>query len=554
MLKKDSLIKGTLILAAAALVARFLGIFQKVPLDYIMGAEGNYFFSTANQIYLWLLIIATAGIPSTISKMISERYAQGRISEGQQIYRAALLFGAGTGIILSSLMFLFAPIIGEAFAKYPGITPSIQAIAPALLLFPTIAMMRGYFQGRQMMSAGGISQIIEQILRVVTGIGLALIGLSIGYSDERLAALATVGGVFGSVGAFLVMIWYAMKLRKQDQAEQQAGGAVRAQPTEGQDTSSKLKYRTIYSEIFRVSLPIVLTAMTVQFLYMVDSMFFARLTGAFYSTPKEGLDAAAWFGMRAQSIAGIPPILAIALSTSIIPVISAAYAVRNMQEVMQKASLVLRIVVFTGVPVALYLVVSSLSVTGALYSDARGSGIVAALTAGTIFQITMMTTNSILFGLGRQNAPMVHTLIGIGLKIVASLVLGPLLGVYGLIIASSICFIVISSLNLRTIRSILPIRILGNRWLPYGLVLACIAAIGLLINWAGLYLLELMPDKLAYLITAAVTGVAVSGMYMVLLILFRAVTAADIASFPGPLRKVFQPLLRLVGGRRSGQA
>ena len=111
MAKKDSLIKGTIILAAAALVARFLGIFQRIPLDNLMATQSGVYFNDANNIYLMLLIVATGGIPSAISKMISQRYALGRPDEAQRIYRAALWFGTVTGILVSILLFVFAPYI-----------------------------------------------------------------------------------------------------------------------------------------------------------------------------------------------------------------------------------------------------------------------------------------------------------------------------------------------------------------------------------------------------------------------------------------------------------
>lgn len=76
--KKETFIKGTLILAAAALIARVLGLVQRVPLEHILGDIGNASFTISNTVYLMLLTVATAGIPSTLSKMVSERYALGR--------------------------------------------------------------------------------------------------------------------------------------------------------------------------------------------------------------------------------------------------------------------------------------------------------------------------------------------------------------------------------------------------------------------------------------------------------------------------------------------
>jgi len=534
-LKKDSLIRGTIILAAAALIARFLGIFQRVPLDYMLTEAGGAYFTAANNIYLLLLVIATAGIPSAISKMIAERHARGRFDEAREIYRAALLFGIVTGVAVSAALMLLAPLLAR---DNPGAAASIRAIAPALLLFPVIAMMRGYFQGRQYMTAGAVSQIVEQILRVVTSVSLAFALYSWGYGDERIAAAASAGTIFGAAGAFAVMLGYAVKLRRADAADRRRTGAAAA--TRGR----RMRYGAIYREIFRMSVPIVLTSMTVQFFYYFDTQFFYRLTEVYYGSrdlTNAALDA---LGMKAQTIAGIPPILAVALSQSIIPVISSAYATGNMREVSRQASLVLRIVIFTGVPLALALTAAAESVTGLLYTPG-GSGVVAALTAGTVLQIVMMTTNSTLFGLGKPRQAMYHTLTGMAVKAALSVLLGPALGVYGLILASTLGFLWIGAFNVLSIRKVTPIAVLGPRWLPYlGAVLVAAAA-GFGVDAAGLRLLDALPYKLACFFTAAASCAVSGAAYLALMVLLGAVTREDAATFPGPLKKLFAPLLRL---------
>ena len=193
---KESFIKGTLILAAAALVARVLGVVQRVPLEHMLGVSGGAAFGLASNVYLMLLTFATAGIPSTLGKMVSEKYALNRPKEAQRIYFAAILFGLGMGVLITALLYIFAPVYAK-MSSVPEATLAIRALAPALILFPVIAMMRGYFQGRNQMAPGGISQIIEQILRVVTAVGLAYLFLMWGYSEEKMAAGASFGGATG---------------------------------------------------------------------------------------------------------------------------------------------------------------------------------------------------------------------------------------------------------------------------------------------------------------------------------------------------------------------
>ncbi|SEO17992.1 polysaccharide biosynthesis protein [Paenibacillus sp. OV219] len=541
MVKKDSLIKGTIILAAAALVARFLGIFQRIPLDYMTDSHGGGYFTVANNIYLMLLIVATGGIPSAISKMVSERYAQGRPDEAKRIYKAALLFGSVTGVLITVLLLVFAPFYATHIAEKPGADLAVRAIAPALLFFPIIAMMRGYFQGRQLMAAGGVSQIIEQILRVITAVGLAYMVLAWGWGQRWIAAAATFGSVFGSVGAFIVMLSYARKLRRQDALDKSAAALEKSAVSEKRST---LSFKSIYRELFKISVPIVITSMTVQFIYFFDTSFFIKLTHGYYSVPDadQMLD---WLGVKAQALAGIPPILAIALSQSMIPVISSAYSVRNMKEVERQASLVMRIVVFTGVPVSLIMTVAATSITGLLFANTGGSLAVAALTAGTIFQITMMTSNTILTSMNKPRMPMRHALIGIVVKVVTSLALAPLFGVYGLILSSTICFMTIASLNFRMIRKEITLSILGTRWIGYALTIAISSGAGWAVDYACRHYITGIPVKLTYALSCILTGGVSFGLYVALLILLRVITAADAASFPGPLRKLLNPLMRI---------
>jgi len=561
MVKKDSLIKGTIILAAAAMVARVLGIFQRVPLQHAMDVKGNSAFGQANTVYLLLLVFATAGIPSAISKMVSERLELGRHEEVSRIYRAAVRFGIVAGVVMTALLLAIAPLYAR-LSGVPQATPAIRAIAPSLLLFPVIAMMRGYFQGRQFMLAGGVSQIVEQIARVVTAVGLAYLLLGWGYGDTTVAAGGAFGSVIGSVAAFLVMLWYAYKLRKADRLAPAAAAAT-AETAETIRTASDAgppvlkRTRDIYSAIFRISIPILLTAMTVQLIYTIDQTLLVPLSKWKFAADQVDI----WHAVmtnNAQSVAGIPPVLAIALSTSILPVLSAAYASGNMERVRSQGTLAMRIAVFSGLPVVLLLAIGANPVNGLLfkppegYAEPVGSAIVGWLTAGTIFQITMMTSNAILNGLGRQRTAMVHTLTGIGIKLALSFALTPFFGVYGLLAATSVCFIFVTVWNMASIRGLTGIRALGDRWPGFAAAVAVLAAGGGAISYYGVEWLKPLGSKWPYLLTTGLLGLFLGVAYPLLLFALRVIRAEDIESYPARIRRLLRPFARLQrGGRRQ---
>ncbi|NJJ41390.1 polysaccharide biosynthesis protein [Paenibacillus apii] len=536
MSKKDSFVKGTIILAAAALVARVLGIFQRVPLEHLFDDVGDAAFSQANNVYLMLLTLATAGIPSTLSKMVSERYALNRPDEARQVYRAALIFGAVAGVIISAALYITAPL----FAKHAGVpesTLAIRAIAPALLLFPTIAMMRGYSQGRNNMMANGISQIVEQIARVMTAILLAFLLLHQGYGNPVMAAGASFGSVFGSIGAFAIMLYAAIKMKRSDK---QSG--IQA------SSEAKLPLLGIYKDIFSLSIPIILSSMTIQAVYFIDSSLIVPLLSGQVGVP-EATRQLAILGQKAQSIAGIPPVLAIALSTSLIPVISAAYARRDEEHLKRQITLAMRIAILTGTPIVLSLVVAAYSVNGLLFTSPSGSGMIALLTLGTIFQITMTTSNSILLGMGKSRISMFYVLAGIIVKLAASVLLSRFMGIYGIIIATALCFIVITALNLRLLRTIVPFEIMGKRWRGYLLAVLVSGAAGYGLNEAGISLAGMMPARLAYLIACLAAGAAVVILYLVMLIVLGVLSAQELASYPRPVRRLLSPLMKLQPSR-----
>ncbi|GAB2676955.1 oligosaccharide flippase family protein [Paenibacillus thermoaerophilus] len=530
---KDSLVKGTLILAVAALVARALGLVQRVPLEHLLGKDGSGMFGQANNAYLALLVIATAGIPSALSKLVSERMELGRHREAQDLFRASVLFALAAGVVLTAGLYLLAPWYAE-FSRVPDSAAAIRAISPTLLLFPLIAMLRGYFQGNRMMMPGGISQIVEQLIRVAAALALAGVLLGLGFSVPVAAAGAAFGSVIGGVAALAVMLYYYRKLRREQAAKS------------GRGTADETRLRTgeAYKLILRISVPITLFSLAVPLLYMLDSSLLGPLLA-----PQMGEQRAAeWLGIltgRAQPIAGLPIILAVALSQSVIPVISSAYAKGDADEVARQTSLCLRLSLLSGLPAVVALSVAAEPLTGFLYTDAEGAGMVSLLTAGTIFQILMMTTGAILMGLGRVNACVAFVGIGLAVKLAALYALTPLLGPNGIPVSTSLCFAVASVLNLWYLRRMVAYRVFGVRWV--GLIATVLG-----MSAAGHALLQLAEEAFGggnqYLhdgFALALSGGVMLLLYPVLLGVTGVVTKADAAAFPPRVRRLIGRFVKL---------
>lgn len=580
-------------MAGAAFLARALGVVQRIPLQRLLDDAGMATYVTSYNVYMWLLMLATAGFPSAIAKLVSEKYAVGLPEEGEAIRRAALRYAWVAGIAAFALVYFLAPVISRINGD-PDAELAIRALAPALLLFPWIAVERGYFHGRQRMGANGLSQIWEQILRVVTSVLLAYMLLELGYGLVWAAAGASFGGVLGAVAAAAVMLYYGVKLRKEDAAPQRVaapagggdggdgavvrggaiagggavaggsgvvpdGGAVGVVPAAGatgNGSADVSSFGAIFRAILKLSIPVSITALAVPTVYLIDSLVTIPLLRGELG-PELAKNMLGLLQGRAQAIAGIPVIFAIALSQSILPIISSAFVRGEGPEVERQTSLALRMALISGLPAVVVLAAAAYPLNTFVFGDADGTWIIIALVCSVLFQIVMMISGSILLGLGRPELPMKHIGVGVGAKLVLSFALAPFLGIYGIVAATAICFAVTMTLNLRSLRGMVNYEVMGRRSLPFLITVLGQTVVGAAVSWAVYSYVHPFGSPLwdALLQTALAAAVAVA-VYPALLLRTGAITPDDIGGMPNAVRKLwtraepFLQKLRILPGNK----
>src|SRR5699024_4872033 len=127
--------------------------------------------------YTFFLAFATAGVPSAISKQISYFNAIQEYEISKKIYRQGLILMSLTGVISALLLFFLAPMIAESSpaANHDSAILVMRSLVPALLIIPIQSVTRGLFQGHNRMREPAISQILEQLLRVLFILGSAFI-------------------------------------------------------------------------------------------------------------------------------------------------------------------------------------------------------------------------------------------------------------------------------------------------------------------------------------------------------------------------------------------
>lgn len=170
--KTNSFMQNVLILMFAQIMVKVLGLVYKFVITNFdgFGDTGLGYYSSGYQIYSLLLALSSIGIPSVISKLVSERIAIGDQKGAQRIFKICLALFTGIGAVLSLVLYFGAEYIANTVYNVVDTMYVMKALAPAIVFVSASAVFRGYFAGQNNMKPTSYSQIIEQLLNCILSI------------------------------------------------------------------------------------------------------------------------------------------------------------------------------------------------------------------------------------------------------------------------------------------------------------------------------------------------------------------------------------------------
>ena len=203
------------ILALAGILVRIIGMLYRMPLNDIIGKQGNGYYTSAFNVYNILLILSSYSMPVAVSKMISARIARGEYRNCSRILKAALIYATVIGGVAAVVLWfgadLFAELIKTPFSRY-----ALKTLAPTIWIMAYLGVLRGYFQGTGTMVPTAVSQILEQIINAIVSVVAAGILFDVGVSINAAQgardysyALGAAGGTIGTgAGALTALIYF----------------------------------------------------------------------------------------------------------------------------------------------------------------------------------------------------------------------------------------------------------------------------------------------------------------------------------------------------------
>lgn len=516
---KKSFVQGAVVLGIAGIIIKVLGAFFRIPLANLIGDQGMGYYQTAYPIYVLFLTLATAGIPIAISRMVSERIAMDEYYEAHKVFRVSFILLFIIGITSASICFFGADLLVSAMGN-PGARFAMMAIAPALLFVPMQAAYRGYFQGMQDMKPTAVSQVIEQLFRVVAGLSLAY--LLIKYGRHLAAAGASFGATAGAIGGVITVVSIYLYKRRQLESN--------IERTKRQHSE---KSSTILAKIFIIAIPVTIGAAIMPIMSAIDvGIVMRRLQETGWTHEAANSMYGQLTGMAGPLI-NFPQVLTQAVAMSLVPAVAAAYKQKDMTFLRENVQVGLRMSIIIGLPCAFGLMTLAEPIMLLLYPMQRQSAVSAApclfiMAAGVIFLSTVQTLTGVLQGIGKQMIPVRNLFIGAIAKVIITYTLTGVeaINVKGAAIGTVAAYIIAATLNLIAVKKYTGVK--------FDLMLTYIKPlIAALTMSAGAWLTHRILFGIMGNAMATIIAVGVAGMvYCIMLFVIRAIKKDEIERLP----------------------
>ncbi|MDY3827486.1 MAG: polysaccharide biosynthesis protein [Clostridium sp.] len=439
-MKKQSLIKGSLILSIAGIFTRALGLFFRWPLIMLIGDEGIGYYQMSYPLYVFFIGIAS-GVPIAISKIISENNALEDVNSNfiviKEAFIAMMILSIGTSLSLFFGAKYIIKIFNWDFKAYY----SLIGISIAPIVVSALTIFRGFFQGYQNMTPSAISQIIEQVGRVIFGVGLAIAFLP--YGIEFSAGGASFGAVVGGIIAVVYLFIKYIRIKRENNI-----GEIKTDAH-------------ILNKILNIAIPISLGTSVSTAMSLIDSFLVPQglLKAGF--TSKEATILYAQLTGKASVIVNIPLTISMAICISVIPIIAEVFLLKRYEELQRKVNLIIKLAMIIAIPCYLGLFFMAEPIMKTIFPGKyEGYLILKYLSISIPFIIITQITTSILQGIGRYIIPVINLLIGCMFKAILTIILVPNIkfNIYGAVASSIIAYIIVSVINVIIVRKILNIR------------------------------------------------------------------------------------------------
>lgn len=350
IMKKNNFVQGAFIATLGIVITKILGILYVIPFYAIIGEQGGALYGYAYSIYLVFMAISSAGIPLAISKIISEYQTLGYYNAKQRAFKIGKQIATTLGILCFIILFVFAPQIATAILgdlkggnTIEDVTFVIRVISTAITVVPVLSIYRGYFEGHKFITPTAISQVFEQVVRVLVIVVGSFLTLKVfNLSLTTAVGVAVFGATVGSFASYFYLIEKRFKNKKKFEEK------------ELNVKEPKITNKQILKKIMIYAFPLIMIDIFKSLYSVVDTVTVVKTLGPIYGT-KTAESIMSILSTWAAKFNMIIISISTGMIVSLTPNLTASAVVGNTEDVKKKINQSFQMLIFLILPMTVGL-------------------------------------------------------------------------------------------------------------------------------------------------------------------------------------------------------
>ncbi len=512
-MRKNSIVKGTLILTAAGILTRILGFVYRIYMSNILGAEGMGLYQLIMPIYTLAWSISCSGFTTTLSKLTASERAKKEYGNMGLLLKQSVFITTSVGILLTVLLIFTSEYLGLHVFKDERVISSLKILALAFPFMASGSCIRGYFLGLQETMVPAVNQVLEQIVRMAVIYVLA--GSFIHKGLEYACIVAVIGSVVEEAFSlvYVVISYYSFKKKNR----------LFSPPS--------LSYLGGIAMITSMALPLTGNRVVGSLLSTIENILIPKRLMLYGLSQSEAVSIFGRISGMAMPLIFFPTALLTSLSISLVPAVSEALALKQYKRIQYTVSRSILFATITGMGAAALFVVFSKELGMVLYRQDL-SHMLTLLGIMCPLMYIQVVLSGALNGLGQQMFIFCINLVSSAINIAAIYFLVPTSGIDAFILGWFFSLLVVLIMEVSKLKSVFDLSPDILNWFLKPLLSAIASGLFAKLIYSRLAFITLLnvPPNI-YKQLQLVLGIAVLFLlYMIFIFISGALTIDDVTS------------------------
>ncbi|PIC63679.1 hypothetical protein CSV79_10615 [Sporosarcina sp. P13] len=490
-----SFMKGASILTVAAIIVKILSAVYRVPFQNLVGDKGFYIYQQVYPFVGIFIVWTSAGGAVAVSKLLAESRGAG---ESRGILRVSLAYL----LVLSIGIFLLLRAGSTFFASAMGdgeLAPVLHKGSYIVLILPFLAVLKGVFQSEGQMVPVAISNVLEQLFRVIVVLAGTWFAIKAGTSLYKIGEITMWAAVVGGAVGVMILTWFFLQRERVASANVQTWKVVK--------------------DLTKISISVSASSLILLVFQLVDSFTIYNALIQSGIASEQAMEMKGVYD-RGQPLAQMGILLASTLALALVPLIAHHATKQDGKGALPFISLTFRTSILFGWAATVGLILVLPFVNEMLFETRTGTVALIIYSIQIFWLSIILPLTAILQGSNKVRGPLLLMIIGVIIKLMMTPNLVKQYGIEGAAAASAFAFAVVAVLLMLYFKRFWQTPLATSRFYKV-LVVAAVAMVTVLIPWtlfADSYLFDNFPSRLGATVTA-MTAVGIGAIIFLFVVL-----------------------------------